>query len=242
MSLLEVKNLVKRYGQRLVLDHVSIRISQKEIVGLLGPNGAGKTTAFSVIIGLVRQDSGQVLLNDEELTSCPIYVRVRKGLGFLPQEDSIFRGLTVEENLWLAAEAKNGSKGAGACREEIRRQLEEFGLLGVAGELAGQLSGGERRKLEIVRAMILEPQFLLLDEPFSELDPKAVAELQQVVLKLKEKSVGLLLTDHRAQEALKILDRIYIINEGKILFEGRPEEVLKENEIREIYFGHDFRL
>ncbi|MBP6909230.1 MAG: LPS export ABC transporter ATP-binding protein [Candidatus Saccharicenans sp.] len=242
MNLLEVKNLVKRYGQRLVLDHVSLRISQKEVVGLLGPNGAGKTTAFSVTIGLVRQDSGQVLLNDEELTPCPVYIRVRKGLGFLPQDDSIFRGLTVEQNLWLAAEAKNGSKGASACREEIRQQLEEFGLLELAGEPAGQLSGGERRKLEIVRAMILEPQFLLLDEPFSELDPKAVAELQQVILKLKEKKVGLLLTDHRAQEALKILDRIYIINEGKILFEGRPEEVLKENEIRKIYFGPDFRL
>jgi len=242
MNLLEVRNLVKRYGQRLVLDHVSLGISQKEVVGLLGPNGAGKTTAFSVIIGLVRQDSGQVLLNDEELTACPVYVRVRKGLGFLPQEDSIFRGLTVEQNLWLADAAKTGLHGARACREEIRTQLEEFGLLELAGEPAGQLSGGERRKLEIVRAMILEPQFLLLDEPFSELDPKAVAELQQVILKLKEKGVGLLLTDHRAKEALKILDKIYIINHGRILFEGRPDEVLKENEIREIYFGPDFRL
>ena len=242
MNLLEVKNLVKRYGQRIVLDHITLRVNQKEIVGLLGPNGAGKTTAFSTIIGLARQESGQVWLNSEELTPWPVYLRVRKGLGFLPQESSIFCGLTVEENLLLAAEARNGRQGAGRCREMIHQQLEEFGLLPLVSHLSVLLSGGERRKLEIVRAMILEPQFLLLDEPFSELDPRSVTELQEVIMRLKEKGVGLLLTDHRAREALKILDKIYIINEGKILFEGRPEEVLKENEIRKIYFGLDFRL
>jgi len=242
MNLLEVKNLVKRYGQRAVLDGVSFRLTSTEIVGLLGPNGAGKTTAFSTIIGLIRQDRGEIWLDGEELTPYPVYIRVRKGLGFLPQENSIFRRLTVEENLWLAAEAKNGREKAGDSREMIQQQLQEFGLLPLAGRPAGQLSGGERRKLEIVRAMILEPEFLLLDEPFSELDPRSVAELQQVILRLKEKRVGLLLTDHRAREALKILDKTYIMNEGRILFEGSPEEVLKESEIKKIYFGLDFRL
>ncbi|MDD8021444.1 MAG: ATP-binding cassette domain-containing protein, partial [Acidobacteriota bacterium] len=151
-------------------------------------------------------------------------------------------GLSVEENLLLAVEASKGRRAADNSREKVRQELEEFGLLPLAHQLAGQLSGGERRKLEIVRAMILEPLFLLLDEPFSELDPKAVAELQEIILRLKEKGVGLLLTDHRAREALKILDKIYIIAKGKILFEGRPEEVIKESEMREIYFGRDFRL
>jgi len=242
MNLLEVKNLVKRYGQRVILDDVSFRVTPAEIVGLLGPNGAGKTTAFSIIIGLIRQDSGEIWLDGEELTPYPVYMRARKGLGFLPQENSIFRRLTVEENLWLAAEARNGREKTRDSCEMIHQQLQEFGLLPLAGQPAGQLSGGERRKLEIVRAMILEPEFLLLDEPFSELDPRSVAELQQVILRLKEKGVGLLLTDHRAREALKILDKTYIINEGKILFEGSPEEVLKESEIKKIYFGLDFRL
>lgn len=242
MKFLKAQNISKRYGQRSVVDNLSLEVRAGEAVGLLGPNGAGKTTAFSMIIGLVEADSGQVWLNEEELTSLPAYIRARKGLGFLPQEPSIFRGLTALENLLLVLEHQE----RGFPRQELKNRadelLEEYGLLSLAAVRADRLSGGERRKLEIARAMARKPDFLLLDEPFSELDPLAVAELQGVIRKLKEKGVGILLTDHRLREALKVINRIYIINGGKIMAEGSPEEVLVKKEVREIYLGPDFSL
>ncbi|MGQ9800111.1 MAG: LPS export ABC transporter ATP-binding protein [Candidatus Saccharicenans sp.] len=242
MKSLKTINLSKRYGQRLVVDNLSLEVRAGEAVGLLGPNGAGKTTAFSMIIGLVEVDSGQVWLNEQEITSLPTYLRARKGLGFLPQEPSVFRGLTAEENLLLVLQ----NQEEGPAREELENTavelLEEFGLLSLATARADRLSGGERRKLEIARAMARKPDFLLLDEPFSELDPLAVTDLQGIVQKLKEKGVGILLTDHRLREALKVINRIYIINGGKIMVEGRPEEVLEKKEVRAIYLGPDFRL
>jgi lipopolysaccharide export system ATP-binding protein len=242
MRSLKALNLSKKYGQRLVVDNLTLEIKSGEVVGLLGPNGAGKTTAFSIIIGLFEGDSGQVWLNGEELTGLPVYLRARKGLGFLPQESSVFRGLTVEENLWLVLQHQLGRNSSAVTREQARDILEDFGLLPLAGSRAELLSGGEQRKLEIARAMVRPLEFLLLDEPFSELDPMAVADLQGVIKKLKVKGIGVLLTDHRIREALKIIDRIYIVNDGRIIAEGRPEEVLEKDEVREIYLGTEFRL
>lgn len=242
MNLLRAVDLNKKYGQRQVVENVSLEVKEGEVVGLLGPNGAGKTTVFSIIIGLVDADSGQVLLNNEDLTNYPVFIRARKGLGFLSQESSIFRGLTVEENLLLVLQTISDVNSFEAGREKAQNILREFRLQELSGKRASQLSGGERRKLEIARAMVRQPQFLLLDEPFSELDPKAVADLQEIIRKLKEKGLGILLTDHRVREALKIVDKIYIMNNGKIIAEGRAEEVLEKKEVREIYLGHEFRL
>ncbi|MCR4395310.1 MAG: LPS export ABC transporter ATP-binding protein [Candidatus Saccharicenans sp.] len=242
MKFLKAINLSKRYGQQPVVDNLNLEVREGEAVGLLGPNGAGKTTAFSIIIGLVEADSGQVWLSGQELTSWPAYLRARKGLGFLPQEPSIFRGLSAVENLLLVLQNQEEVFPREKLKDKATELLEEFGLLSLATARADRLSGGERRKLEIARAMARKPDFLLLDEPFSELDPLAVGDLQGVIQKLKEKGVGLLLTDHRLREALKVIDRIYIINDGKIIAEGRPEEVLEKKEVREIYLGPDFRL
>jgi len=242
MNLLKAVNLRKKYSQRLVLDDVSLEVKSGEIVGLLGPNGAGKTTAFSVIIGLVEPDGGQVIFNDEEIDSYPVFVRARKGLGFLSQESSVFRGLTVEENLLLVLQTISGEKSSDGRREKVLGILREFGLHEFSGIRASRLSGGERRKLEICRAMVRNPQFLLLDEPFSELDPRAVADLQDVLRRLREKQLGILLTDHRVREALMIIDKIYIINNGRIIAEGSPGEVLEKEEVRQIYLGNEFRL
>lgn len=242
MNLLQVLNLRKKLGRRVVVNDLSLEVHSGEIVGLLGPNGAGKTTAFSMIIGLLEPDGGRVLLNGEDLTEEPIFIRARKGLGFLSQGSSVFRGLTVEENLLLVWQ-NMGKKPSG---EEVNRVigsiLQEFNLLTLARNKGGHLSGGERRKLEIARAMIRQPKFLMLDEPFSELDPRAVADLQEVIIKLKEKELGILLTDHRIREVMKILDRVYIINDGIIIASGKPEEVLEKEEVREIYLGPEFRL
>ncbi|MCX8160630.1 MAG: LPS export ABC transporter ATP-binding protein [Candidatus Saccharicenans sp.] len=242
MRFLKAINLNKRYGQRQVVDSLSLEVRAGEAVGLLGPNGAGKTTAFSIIIGLVGADSGQVWLEEEEITSLPAYLRARKGLSFLPQEPSVFRGLTVEENLKLVLEHQEGAGSRGGLKEAAGSLLEDFGLASLARSRADRLSGGERRKLEIARAMACRPAFLLLDEPFSELDPLAVADLQSIIRKLKERGIGILLTDHRLREALGLLDRICIMNGGKIISEGRPDEVLEKKEVREIYLGPDFRL
>lgn len=242
MRFLKAVSLSKRYGQRRVVDSLSLEVSSGEAVGLLGPNGAGKTTTFSIIIGLVEADGGQVWLDGEELTSLPAYLRARKGLGFLPQEPSVFRGLSVEENLQLVLQSCPGTTTPGNIKETTASLLEDFGLASLARSRADRLSGGERRKLEIARAMARRPVFLLLDEPFSELDPMAVADLQAIIRKLKDRGIGVLLTDHRLREALGVLDRIYIMNGGKIIAEGRPDEVLEKKEIREIYLGPDFRL
>ncbi|NPV83860.1 MAG: LPS export ABC transporter ATP-binding protein [Candidatus Aminicenantes bacterium] len=241
MRFLKAVSLNKRYGQRRVVDNLSLEVSTGEAVGLLGPNGAGKTTTFSIIIGLVEAGGGQVWLDGEELTFLPAYLRARKGLGFLPQEPSVFRGLSVEENLQLVLQSCPGTTPENV-KETTTILLEDFGLASLARSRADRLSGGERRKLEIARAMARRPVFLLLDEPFSELDPMAVADLQGIIRKLKERGIGVLLTDHRLREALGVLDRIYIMNDGKIIAEGRPDEVLEKKEVREIYLGPDFRL
>jgi lipopolysaccharide export system ATP-binding protein len=242
MNLLQAVALQKKFGHRLVVDDLSLEVRSGERVGLLGPNGAGKTTAFFMIIGLLQPDKGKILLNGQDLTEEPVFRRARKGLGFLSQGSSVFRGLTVEENLLLVWQNLENKSSTEDPSEKIKSVLEEFGLLPLARLKASHLSGGERRKLEIARAMIREPRFLLLDEPFSELDPKSVADLQEIIIKLKEKEIGVLLTDHRIREAVTILDRIYIINNGKIMAEGRPEEVLEKQEVREIYLGQEFRL
>ncbi|MBC7364434.1 MAG: LPS export ABC transporter ATP-binding protein [Candidatus Aminicenantes bacterium] len=242
MNLLQTVGLRKKFGHRLVVDDLSLEVRSGERVGLLGPNGAGKTTAFYMIIGLLEPDKGKILLNGQDLTEEPVFQRARKGLGFLSQGSSVFRGLTVEENLLLVWQNLGNKPSAQDPAEKIKNVLKDFGLLPQARLKASHLSGGERRKLEIARAMIREPRFLLLDEPFSELDPKSVADLQEIIIKLKEKEVGILLTDHRIREAVTILDRIYIINKGKIVAEGKPEEVLEKQEVREIYLGQEFRL
>jgi ABC-type (unclassified) transport system, ATPase component len=228
MNFLQAIDLNKKHGRRTILVNVSLEIKSGEIVGLLGPNGAGKTTAFSIIIGLIDADGGKVFLNNEDLTPYPIFIRARKGLGFLSQGSSVFRGLTVEENILFVLQSLSNGNSMEANREKAHEILKEFGLFELARQRAAKLSGGERRKLEIARAMVHQPRFLLLDEPFSELDPKSVADLQDIILKLREKDLGILLTDHRVREALKIIDKIYIINSGRIIAEGRPEEVLKK--------------
>lgn len=242
MNLLQAIQLRKKLGHRMVVDGLSLEVRSGEIVGLLGPNGAGKTTAFSMIIGLLEPDGGKILLNGLDLTEEPVFIRARKGLSFLAQGSSVFRGLTVEENLLLVLQNLEGKQSDENSRDVIKKTLQEFGLLPLAHNKASHLSGGERRKLEIARAMVRQPQFLLMDEPFSELDPRSVADLQDVILSLKEKMLGILLTDHRIREAIRILDRIYIINNGKIIAEGKPEEVLEKKEVREIYLGQEFRL
>lgn len=242
MKFLKAISLNKRYGQRRVVDSLSLEVGSGEVVGLLGPNGAGKTTAFSIITGLVEADGGQVWLDGEDLTFLPAYLRARKGLGFLPQEPSVFRGLSVEDNLKLVLQSCPGTASPERVKETATGLLEDFGLAGLARSRADRLSGGERRKLEIARAMARRPIFLLLDEPFTELDPLAVTDLQAIIRKLKDRGIGILLTDHRLREALGVLDRIYIMNGGKIIAEGRADEVLEKKEVQEIYLGPDFRL
>lgn len=242
MRFLKAIGLSKRYGQRPVVDNLSLEVRSGEVVGLLGPNGAGKTTAFSIIIGLIEADGGQVWLDGEELTSLPAFLRARKGLGFLLQEPSAFRGLSAEENLLLVLQHHRKKASRRDQKEKAASLLEEFGLQSLARSRADRLSGGERRKLEIARAMACQPGFLLLDEPFTELDPLAVSDLQEIIERLKDREIGILLTDHRIREAVKVIDRIYIMNDGKIIAEGKPDEVLGKQEVREIYLGREFRL
>jgi len=237
---LEAVGLKKSYHQKVVVNKVSVKVSKGEIVGLLGPNGAGKTTTFSMILGLISQDEGKIYLNEEDITDYPMYIRARKGLCLLPQEPSAFRGLTVEENLLSIIEAsgdtqfnKNGN---------LKIIMEEFGLDKLAKAKAYTLSGGERRRLEIARALITNPQFLLLDEPFTGIDPLAISDLHRIIISLKEKDLGLLITDHSVRETLKITERAYIIDKGKILMAGTPQELVLSEEVRRSYLGDDFSL
>jgi lipopolysaccharide export system ATP-binding protein len=233
-------DLEKSYGHKRVVDKVSVRVEGGEIVGLLGPNGAGKTTTFSMIIGLVPQDGGRVFLRDEDITDRPMYLRARKGLVLLPQEPSSFRKLTVTENLLAVLETR--MSGAAARTARARSTLEEFGLERLAGARALTLSGGERRRLEIARAMVMDPDFVLLDEPFTGVDPLSVRDLQGIIRKLRDKGIGVLLTDHSVREALAITDRAYILEGGRVLKEGRPEEIVSSEEVRKSYLGDEFRL
>ena len=233
-------SLSKSYGRRRVVDDVSVRIDPGEIVGLLGPNGAGKTTSFYLMLGLVPADGGQVLLDGRDVTAYPMYLRAREGVGYLPQEASIFRKLSVEDNLLAVLELRN--LGSEAAHDRAAVLLEEFGLGHVARTPGFALSGGERRRCEIARALALEPRYMLLDEPFAGIDPIAVGELQRIVGALKTRGLGVLITDHNVRETLQIVDRAYIISQGRIFRHGTPSELADDADVRRVYLGENFRL
>lgn len=237
---LEAIGLTKRFKGRTVVKGVSLEVRAGEIVGLLGPNGAGKTTIFDMMVGLCRPDAGCMLLNGEQITDLPMYRRARRGIGYLPQETSVFRRLTVEENLLAILEMMDLSEEERALRLEAL--LKELELTPLRTSKAYALSGGERRRLEITRALVLQPQFLLLDEPFAGIDPIAVSDIQQIITRLKHKHIGILVTDHNVQETLSITDRAYIIHEGVILESGSPDALVKSSTARAIYLGERFRL
>jgi len=238
--ILEVQNLEKAYRGRRVVNDVSLTISSGEVVGLLGPNGAGKTTTFYMIVGLTTPDSGSVHLNGEEITSLPMYLRARRGISYLPQEPSVFRRLSVEDNLYAVAETLDLAPGM--ADQSVSELLEEFGIADLRKSLAYTLSGGERRRLEIARSMMIKPKFILLDEPLAGIDPLAVLEIQRIVAQLKSKNIGVLITDHNVRETLKITDRAYIINEGAIFRMGTPDLLSSDIEVRKVYLGENFRL
>jgi lipopolysaccharide export system ATP-binding protein len=237
---LEAIKLEKSYKKKRVVDNVSLIVKKGEIVGLLGPNGAGKTTTFSLILGLIPKDSGRIYLDEEDITELPMYARARKGLCLLPQEASAFRRLSVDDNLLSIIETKRNVQSKG--NSDISEILEEFGLEKLQQAKAYTLSGGERRRLEIARALITSPEFMLLDEPFTGIDPLAIQDLQNIILNLKNRRIGILLTDHSVREALKITDRAYIIDKGRILMEGTPQELVFSEEVKKSYLGEDFYL
>jgi lipopolysaccharide export system ATP-binding protein len=239
-STLQVLALSKEYRGRRVVDQVDLEVVQGEVVGLLGPNGAGKTTTFYMIVGLIAPDSGTVRLNGRDITGLPMYQRARTGISYLPQEPSVFRKLTVEENLLSISETLDLT--ADEQHSIVTTLLEEFGIEKLRSQGAYTLSGGERRRLEIARALVLTPRFVLLDEPFAGIDPLAVADIQRIIAQLKSRNIGILITDHNVRETLNITDRAYIINEGKILRGGRPHELTSDEEVRKVYLGENFRL
>ena len=240
LNLLRAENITKIYNKRKVVDGVTIEVLEGEVVGLLGPNGAGKTTTFYCIVGLVKPDGGRVLLGEDDVTDEPTYLRARKGISYLPQEPSIFRKLTVEENIKAVLEMY------GLSHKEIEERtnwlLERFGIAHLRKQKASSLSGGERRRLEIARALSISPKFLLLDEPFAGIDPIAVYEIQELIKELKEMNIGILITDHNARETLRIIDRAYIIGHGKVIAFGSPEEVAQKEIVRKVYLGEQFTL
>jgi lipopolysaccharide export system ATP-binding protein len=237
---LRTENLVKHYRSRTVVDHVSIEVDQGEIVGLLGPNGAGKTTTFYMTVGLIRPEEGKIFLDGEEITKLPMYKRAQKGIGYLAQEASVFRKLTVEDNIMAVLEFTKKNK---VQREEkLESLIAEFGLGKVRRNRGDLLSGGERRRTEIARALATDPKFILLDEPFAGVDPIAVEDIQQIVSKLKEKNIGILITDHNVHETLTITGRSYLLFEGKILRSGTAEELASDEMVRKVYLGQNFQL
>jgi lipopolysaccharide export system ATP-binding protein len=237
---LQADALVKSYGGRRVVNDVSVRVQAGEVVGLLGPNGAGKTTTFYMIVGLVRPDAGRVRLDGDDVTDLPMYARARRGMGYLPQEPSVFRKLTVEENLLAILETLDLSNAA--RRQRLGMLLGELGLTRLAKSKAVALSGGERRRLEITRALVTSPSFILLDEPFAGIDPIAVVDIQGIVTQLKVRGIGVLITDHNVRETLGICDRAYILNDGAVLEEGVPAYIAESPQARAIYLGEKFRL
>lgn len=237
-GVLRTENLVKRYGKRTVANHVSIDVSQGEIVGLLGPNGAGKTTTFYMTTGLISPNEGKIFLDDHDITSYPVYRRAQLGIGYLAQEPSVFRKLSVENNIRAVLEMTNTSEEY--QKEKLESLIAEFRLQKVRKNLGDQLSGGERRRTEIARCLAINPKFIMLDEPFAGVDPIAVSDIQEIVYKLKSKNIGILITDHNAQETLRITDRAYLLFEGKILFQGTSEQLAENPVVREKYLGRDF--
>ena len=235
---LRTDNLVKRYGKRTVANHVSIEVSQGEIVGLLGPNGAGKTTTFYMTVGLITPNGGRIFLDNRDITSLPVYKRAQLGIGYLAQEASVFRKLSVENNIRAVLEMTNMTRQE--QHEKLESLIEEFSLQQVRKNLGDRLSGGERRRTEIARCLAINPKFIMLDEPFAGVDPIAVEDIQKVVYKLKDKNIGILITDHNAQETLRITDRAYLLFEGRILFQGTSQELAENPVVREKYLGRDF--
>jgi lipopolysaccharide export system ATP-binding protein len=237
---LRSERLVKQYKQKKVVNDVSIYVEQGEIVGLLGPNGAGKTTSFYMTVGLVKPDQGNIYLDDEEITDLPMYKRAQKGVGYLPQEASVYRDLSVEDNILAVLELTKMSKAE--QHEKLESLLNEFSLQKVRKNLGKVLSGGERRRTEIARALATDPKFILLDEPFAGVDPIAVEDIQTIVYKLKSKNIGILITDHNVQETLSITDRAYLLFEGKLLKQGTAEELAADEMVRKVYLGKNFIL
>lgn len=237
---LHAEGLLKTYKKRTVVNHVSIEVGQGEIVGLLGPNGAGKTTSFYMIVGLIKPNDGKIFLDGQEITELPMYQRARLGIGYLAQEASVFRKLSVEENILAPLEMRNIPKEE--RKQKVEELLEEFSLTHVRKSLGGVLSGGERRRTEIARALAVDPKFVLLDEPFAGVDPIAVEEIQSIVSKLKSKNIGILITDHNVDETLSITDRAYLMVEGKLFKKGTAEELANDPMVRKVYLGQNFQL
>jgi lipopolysaccharide export system ATP-binding protein len=240
MATLRTDNLTKSYGGRTVVRGVSLDVQSGEVVGLLGPNGAGKTTTFYMTVGLTSPDSGRVIFNGEDVTDLPMYARARKGIGYLPQEPSIFRGLTVEQNIMAILETLD--LDAAARRGRCKELLAELNLTSLASSPAYTLSGGERRRAEITRALVISPKFLLLDEPFAGIDPIAITDIQKIIFHLKDRGIGVLITDHNVRETLRITDRAYIVHDGGIFHSGTPDALAADEEVRRIYLGTEFRL
>src|SRR6266550_1797301 len=240
MATLRTRDLTKSYSGRTVVKGVNLEIASGEVVGLLGANGAGKTTTFSMVVGLTAPDSGRVLLDGIDVADDPMYIRARKGIGYLPQEASIFRGLTVEQNIMAILETID-LDGSGR-RARLRELLAELGLTPLAKSPAYTLSGGERRRVEITRALVISPKFILLDEPFAGIDPIAVTDIQKIIFHLKERGIGVLITDHNVRETLRITDRAYIVHGGAIFKSGTPDTLAADDEVRRIYLGTEFRL
>jgi lipopolysaccharide export system ATP-binding protein len=237
---LEVRSIAKAYDRRAVLHDVSLAVSRGEVVGLLGPNGAGKTTCFYSVMGLVKPDSGRIFLDGEDITELPMYRRAILGLGYLPQETSIFRGMSVEQNIRAVLEVSEPDRAARA--ERLERLLGEFGLTGLRESSAMALSGGERRRCEIARALAADPTIMLLDEPFAGIDPISISDIRDLVRELKQRDIGVLITDHNVRETLDIVDRACIIYDGQVLFQGTPEALVADNEVRRLYLGESFAL
>ncbi len=239
-KVLSATNLQKSYGKKTVIRDVSLKIGRGEVVGLLGPNGAGKTTCFYMMVGLVKADSGNIFLDQLDITHMPMYHRARLGLGYLPQEASIFRGMTVEENIYSILEITEANEIK--RKEKLEELLTEFSINHIRKSLALALSGGERRRVEIARALATNPSFILLDEPFAGVDPIAVNDIRQMVMHLKDRGIGVLITDHNVRETLSIVDRAYIVYDGMILTSGSKDEIIEHEETRKVYLGEDFRI
>lgn len=240
MQVLKAANLVKSYKGRRVVDDVTLRIRQGEVVGLLGPNGAGKTTTFYILVGLTSPDRGQVFLDGREITDLPMYLRARSGISYLPQEPSVFRKLSVDDNILAILETLPYTRTQ-RCKR-LDDLIEELGLIHVRKNLGDALSGGERRRVEIARSLVISPSFILLDEPFAGIDPIAVLDIQRIVNRLRAKGIGVLITDHNVREILRVTDRAYIINEGRILQAGTPQELALNQQVKRLYLGENFRL
>lgn len=238
--LLRAEHLIKKYKQRTVVNDVSVQVQQGEIVGLLGPNGAGKTTSFYMMVGLIKPNEGRIFLDEEEITALPMYQRARRGIGYLAQEASVFRKLTVEENILSVLEMRDFTKEE--RRQKVDSLIEEFSLHKVRKNLGMSLSGGERRRTEIARALAVDPKFVLLDEPFAGVDPIAVEEIQSIVARLKNKNIGILITDHNVDETLSITDRAYLMVDGKLFKSGTAEELASDPQVRKVYLGQNFEL